>query len=101
MDLRVYYQKLRKIEAELTEPFVVIVSRATQDGGKAGVKTDVPRSVAAKMLTEERADLASPEESAQFRGDVEREWKAAQPTAEIPGEEPKPARSIPKAGKKK
>ncbi len=47
MDLRVYYQKIRKFEAEIPEPFVVLVSRETPDGGKAGVKTDVPRSLAA------------------------------------------------------
>ena len=27
MDLRAYYQKIRKIEADITEPVVVIVSR--------------------------------------------------------------------------
>lgn len=100
MDLRVYYQKLRKIEEELTEPFVVIVSRETPDGGKAGVKTDVPRNVAAKMIAEERAELASKEESAQFRDAVEREWKAAQAAAENAVEETTPVRITPRVGKK-
>jgi hypothetical protein len=86
MDLRVYYQKLRKIEAEITEPFVVLMSRETPDGGKAGVLTDVPRSVAAKMIVEERADLANPEQSKQFREEAERAWKAGQPAPQLPVE---------------
>lgn len=57
MDLRAYYQKIRKIEAEITEPFVVVVSRATEEGGKAGVKTTVPKRVAAKLIAEEKAVL--------------------------------------------
>jgi hypothetical protein len=60
MDLRVYYQKLRKLEAEITDPFVEIVSRETPDGGKPGVKTTVSRSLAARMIVEERADLVAP-----------------------------------------
>jgi hypothetical protein len=100
MDLRVYYQKLRKIEAEITEPFVVLVSRETPDGGKPGVKTDVPRIVAARMITEERADLASPEESATFREETEFAWRSAQETIEPVVEEIKPARAATKQGKK-
>jgi hypothetical protein len=58
MDLRLYYQKIRKIEADITEPVVVIISRETADGGKAGIKTDVLRAVAARMIAEGRAELA-------------------------------------------
>ena len=67
MNLRIYYQKIRTLEAEIAEPFAVIVSRETGDGGKAGVKSDVPRYLAAKLITEEKAVLASPEEAAEFR----------------------------------
>ena len=74
MDLRVYYQKIRKIEAELKDPEVVIVSRETPDGGKRGMKSEVPRSVAARLISDEKADLASPEEAAQFRAEVETKW---------------------------
>jgi hypothetical protein len=72
MDLRVYYRKIRKIEAELPEPFVVVLSRETPDGGKPGVKTEVPRSLAAKLIVEDQATLATPEETAEFRADAER-----------------------------
>ena len=80
MDLRVYYQNIRKIESGLREADVVVVSRETPDGGKPGVKSDVPRSVAARLVAEERADLASPEEAAQFRLEVEAKWKSARKT---------------------
>ena len=66
MDLRVYFQKLRQIEADIEEPSVAIVSRETPDGGKAGVITDVPRRVAAKLIAEEKADLAIPKSSAKI-----------------------------------
>jgi hypothetical protein len=101
MDLRVYYQKLRKIEAEITEPFVVLVSRATPDGGKPGVMTDVPRELAARMVADERADLANPEQSALFREGVEKAWKAAQDAqAEKPVEVPIPSANPARPGKK-
>jgi hypothetical protein len=91
MDLRAYYQKIRKIEAEIPEPYVVMVSRETPDGGKPGVKTDVPRSLAAKLIVEDQATLASPEEAAQFRADEERRRQEAQ-SVESPGTEFKPRR---------
>jgi hypothetical protein len=83
MDLRVYYQKIRKIEAAIKESEAVIVSRETADGGKRGVKTDVPRSVAARLVAEEKADLASAEEAAQYRADVEAKWKAAEEASAV------------------
>ena len=76
MDLRAYYRKLRGIEAELREDFVVIISRETPDGGRAGVRSDVPRALAARLMVDEKADLATPEEAAEFRAAVEAKWKA-------------------------
>lgn len=73
MDVRAYYQKIRKMEAELPERFVVIVSRETPDGGKAGVMTEVARSLAAKLIVEDQARLASPEETTQFRAATEQQ----------------------------
>lgn len=65
MDLRAYYQKIREMEGRLPEPCVV-VSVETADGGKAGVKTEVNRHVAARMVVEGRARIASEEESREF-----------------------------------
>jgi hypothetical protein len=87
MDLRVYYQKIRKLEAEIVEPFVVIVSRETSDGGKAGVKTDVPRFLAARLIVEDRAEMASPEEAALFRAEMEKDWRAAEEADELAAEQ--------------
>jgi DNA uptake protein ComE-like DNA-binding protein len=67
MDLRVFFQKVRAAEAKLTTPHVVVVSLETPDGGKAGVKTEAAREIAAKLLVEGRARLATPEEAADFK----------------------------------
>jgi hypothetical protein len=76
MDLRAFYQTIRKITAEITEEAAVIISRETSDGGRAGVMTEVPRGLAARLIAEGKADLAGPEEAAEFRAAVEARWKA-------------------------
>ena len=83
MDVRQYFQKIRKLEAEMPEPYVVVVSRETSDGGKAGVKTDVPRSLAAKLIVEDQAALATPEEAAQFRAETEQRRREADEAPEL------------------
>jgi molybdenum-dependent DNA-binding transcriptional regulator ModE len=65
MDLRAYYQKIREMEKGLAEPCVV-VSVETSDGGKAGVRTEVTRQVAARMVVEGRARVANDEETREF-----------------------------------
>ena len=71
MDLRMFYQKLKKAEQEISDPHVVVISDETPDGGKAGQKTEVSRSIAARLLVEGRAHLASVEEAAGFRNAAE------------------------------
>jgi hypothetical protein len=66
MNLKVYFQKVREIEMNLLEPSVVMVSHESPDGGKAGVRTEVPREIAAKMIVEGRARVASAEEASEF-----------------------------------
>jgi hypothetical protein len=66
VDLRVYYGKVREAEAALTEDNSVMVSLATSEGGKAGVSTEAPRHVAARLIAEGRARLATPDEAEQF-----------------------------------
>lgn len=80
MDLRAYYQKIRQIEAEIREESVVITSLETPDGGRGGVSTEAPRAVAARLIAEQRAELASEEAAARFRAQAEAKWKAAQGT---------------------
>ena len=71
MDLRLFYQKLRKIEQEIPDPHVLVVSHETPDGGREGQKSEVSRGIAAKLILEGRARLASPEEVAGYRAAVE------------------------------
>lgn len=67
MDLRAYFQKVRKTEAEIPEESAVIVSLETGDGGTAGRLTEVTRSVAARMVVDGRARLATECETREFR----------------------------------
>ncbi len=78
MDLKAYYQKIRQIEATLTEPHVVVVSLETPDGGRAGVRTEVARGVAARMVVEGRARLATPEETKEMKEQAAEAKRAAE-----------------------
>ena len=67
MDLRLYYQKIRDMQGNIAEEFPIIVSKETADGGKDGTKTEVPRRLAAKLVVEGLARLASAEEIKVYR----------------------------------
>lgn len=66
MDLKTYYGNIRAVEATLEGQYIVVVSLATSEGGKAGVAAEVPRYVAAKMINDQRARAATPEETELF-----------------------------------
>ncbi len=66
MDLRAYYRKVREAEAGLDGEHVVVVSLSTPEGGKAGVRTETPRLVAAKLIALGSARAATEEETAAF-----------------------------------
>ena len=68
MDVRIYFQKVRQIEAAITTPHTVVMSLETPDGGKAGVTTEVTRIMAARLVAENKARLATDEEIAVFYG---------------------------------
>jgi hypothetical protein len=70
MDMKAYYEKLRRIEAEIATHDVVVVSLETPDGGKPGVKIEAPREIAAKLIVESRARVATEEETAEFRAEA-------------------------------
>jgi hypothetical protein len=70
MDLRAFYQKIRICEQEIREPHVVVVSLETGDGGKPGVKTEVSRAAAAKMIVEGKARIADKDEAAEYHKEV-------------------------------
>jgi hypothetical protein len=75
MDLRAYYRKVREAEATLTGEHFVMVSLATSEGGKAGVRTEAPRAIAAKLIAEGRARVATEAEATEFH-QANREGKA-------------------------
>lgn len=62
MDLKQYFRKIRELEAHMTDVYPVIISLETPDGGKAGLMSEVPRQIAAKMIVEGRAVLANEQE---------------------------------------
>jgi len=80
MDLKVYYQKIRDNEASITEPFPIVISLETSDGGKAGRLAEVPRAVAAKLVADGVVRLASKDETDAYR---ETQAKARQEAAEL------------------
>jgi hypothetical protein len=78
MDLRVFFQKLRKLEREIVDPHVVMVSHETPDGGRAGQLSEVSRSNAARLILEGHARLATAEESDEFRAATRKALEEAQ-----------------------
>jgi hypothetical protein len=81
MDLRVFYQKMRQVEATLTEDDVVVISLETPEGGRAGVPGEVRKTVAARMIVEGRARLATAEEAREFRERTATAMRAAEQLA--------------------
>jgi len=67
MDLQIYFKKIRALEDGLKDPSAVLISHETQDGGREGVRTEVPRRTAARMIVEGSARLASAEEAREFQ----------------------------------
>jgi hypothetical protein len=67
MDVRSYYRKVKDTEEGLKGSEVVLVSLATPEGGKEDVRTEAPRNVAARLIVEGRARVATDAEAAEFR----------------------------------
>ncbi len=72
MDLKNYYRRIREVEAAIAEESAILVSRATADGGRAGVLVEAPRAVAARLIAEGAADLAPVEQAEAFREEIRR-----------------------------
>lgn len=67
MDLRLYFQKVRTVEATIPGDHAVVVSLETPDGGREGQLSEVARAVAAKLVVQKKVRLASDDEAAQFK----------------------------------
>src|SRR5437764_15463292 len=81
MDLRLYYQKIRDAEAKIADEFPIVVSKETADGGKDGTKTEVPRHIAAKLVVEGLARVASTEEVKAYRAFIAEAQRVAEQVA--------------------
>ena len=44
MEMRAYYAKIRQVEETIPEPWVVVISSETDDGGVLGRATEVSRA---------------------------------------------------------
>jgi len=66
MDLKVFYQKIRRVRETIASAVVVTVSLETPDGGREGVFTEVSREAAARLLVEGRVRLATESEAEEF-----------------------------------
>lgn len=77
MDVKTYYQRIRETEKTIPTSYAVVASLSTDDGGKKGVLVEVPRHLAAKMIVEGSAEIASAEQSMAFQESKEAACQAA------------------------
>ena len=66
MEVKTYYRKLREVEARLPDE-VILISKETPEGGRAGRFTEAPRTVAARLIVEGVAEQASEADAESFR----------------------------------
>jgi hypothetical protein len=79
--MRVYYRKLRETEAELAGKDIVVVSLATPDGGAEGIKSEVQKPVAARLIVDGKARLATAEEAAEYHEQMREARRLAEQAA--------------------
>ena len=78
MDLRAYYRKIRDAEASIDDEFPIVKSLAREEGGQGGRLTEVSRAVAARMITDGLAELATAKEARELRARIEKARKVEQ-----------------------
>ena len=81
MDLRDFFKRIREIEGTIEGAYAILVSHATSDGGKAGVTTETPRNIAARLIAEGRARMATPDEIAAHQETIRLAVEAADKAA--------------------
>jgi hypothetical protein len=67
MNLTSYYDKIRETEQQISGDCAVIVSLETPDGGRPGTLTEAPKRIAARLVVEGAARIATADEAAAFR----------------------------------
>jgi hypothetical protein len=70
MDIKNFYQKVRQVAETIAETYAIVISLPTPDGGKEGIATEVVKTLAALMVVEGKARLATAEEAKDFRDRV-------------------------------
>ncbi len=78
MDIRAYFQKIRAAERNIQDPYTVVISLDTPEGGKPGQSTEVSRASAAQLVVEGKARLATAEEVAAFYQSSKEAFAAAE-----------------------
>ena len=81
MDLQSYYKNMREHETAITDEYPIVVSHATGDGGIAGRMTEVTKRIAARLIVEGMARLASILEASSFKEAQQEARKAAEDLA--------------------
>jgi hypothetical protein len=73
MESREFFRRARKLTADLGQPFVVVRSKETADGGQAGVLSFVNAETAARLILRDLAELATkPQADDYFAADATR-----------------------------
>ncbi len=67
MDVGAFYQKVRQVAETIAEAYAVVISFPTPDGGREGIASEVARTLAALMVVEGKARLATAGETSEFR----------------------------------
>jgi len=78
MDMKSYFRRIREVEAGIVGKDAVVVSAQTADGGREGVMTEVPRTVAARLVAEGRARLASDAEGSEYLAAIKERHEQAE-----------------------
>jgi len=78
MEMRQFYKKIKELEEGIKSEEVIVVSNETPDGGIPGIKTEVKRSLAARMLAEGKVRLGTDEEAQLYQMEKEACYKRAQ-----------------------
>ncbi len=77
MNLTKYYDQVKKIRQDIKEPFVFLTSLATPNGGKEGCVSEAPADLAARMITDGVARLATADEIDSYQTEAEANRLAA------------------------
>ncbi len=67
MDLRQFYKKMREVESSIPQPYVMVTSVETSDGGRPGIVSEVAREVAAMLIVSGKAVQSNEGEVESYR----------------------------------